>query len=301
MSQFPDSVNVIRAARLGSPQLISIVLALESDTDTVLPAMLGRANHAATLERLGSFDDRLAGYLDKPGGMKPLTCSGILDTANRSNRNFQVRQGRHYHVRVTGLTAKVSQTLWQAFIDERPETWALHDHDLRVVDVICDPARHPWSGTSSYEELASSYRPAARRISHEIGLEFASPTSFSLGRLSGSRIHMPVPLPSLVFGSLVDRWNAFCQIPFPPEVRQMAEQMIGISRYELRSIPVSQKGNGLRIGGVGRVDYTVVDEQAQQDRKTLGILQTLADFAFYSGVGIEAAKGMGQCRRLRHW
>ena len=81
----------------------------------------------------------------------------------------------------------------------------------------------------------------------------------------------------------------------------MAEQMIGISRYELRSIPVSQKGNGLRIGGVGRVDYTVVDEQAQQDRKTLGILQTLADFAFYSGVGIEAAKGMGQCRRLRHW
>ena len=55
-----------------------------------------------------------------------------------------------------------------------------------------------------------------------------------------------------------------------------------------------RKNGALRIGGVGQVTYTALDD----DRYALAALNMLADFALYSGVGVQTATGMGQCRRV---
>ncbi|RIK35422.1 MAG: CRISPR-associated protein Cas6, partial [Chloroflexi bacterium] len=46
--------------------------------------------------------------------------------------------------------------------------------------------------------------------------------------------------------------------------------------------------------GVGQATYVAV----AADRYWLAVLQMLADFALYSGVGVQTATGMGQVRRV---
>jgi CRISPR-associated endoribonuclease Cas6 len=211
-----------------------------------------------------------------------------------------VRAGQHYAVRLTGLTAPISQALYAglglhgtsgaaAEAGQAPQPWVLDDHPFQVVGVVCDPAQQPWTGQTTYEALAAQQLLQAERPQHQVTLEFASPTAFKSGGLT-----MPVPLPGLVFGSLVERWNAFSPVTLAPEMRRFGEEMVAISRYRLESRPVGQKNHALRIGGVGQATYVATGG----DRYWLAVLHMLADFALYSGVGVQTATGMGQVRRL---
>jgi CRISPR-associated endoribonuclease Cas6 len=106
---------------------------------------------------------------------------------------------------------------------------------------------------------------------------------------------MPVPLPELLFGSLVDRWNAFSPVTVSPDMRRFAAELIAISRYRLTSRAVTQKAGGTRMGGVGEVTYRALGG----DRYWWRVMHMLADFAGYGGAGIQTTTGMGQCRRIR--
>jgi len=57
---------------------------------------------------------------------------------------------------------------------------------------------------------------------------------------------------------------------------------------------VQQKGGAPLIGGIGRATYSALGG----DRYWLATMQMLADFAFYSGVGVKTTSGMGQVRRV---
>jgi CRISPR-associated endoribonuclease Cas6 len=50
----------------------------------------------------------------------------------------------------------------------------------------------------------------------------------------------------------------------------------------------------MQVGFVGRVTYGLMAENEAARCQ----LNTLADFAFYAGVGMKTAMGMGQCRRV---
>jgi CRISPR-associated endoribonuclease Cas6 len=83
-------------------------------------------------------------------------------------------------------------------------------------------------------------------------------------------------------------------VTLSPDMRRFGEEMVAISRYRLESRALEQKNGALRIGGVGQATYTALGG----DRYWLSVLQMLADFARYSGVGVQTATGMGQVRRL---
>ena len=102
---------------------------------------------------------------------------------------------------------------------------------------------------------------------------------------------MPVPLPGLVFGSLLERWNAYAPINFPQEVRRYAEECLAISQYELQTRPVPQKSRGLRVGAVGSVTYAALN----YDRYWMSLLSVLAGFSLFSGLGAGTTQGLGQC------
>jgi CRISPR-associated endoribonuclease Cas6 len=273
--------------------LIAIVLTLVSETAGTLPAHLGRANYAATLGRLGQIDVALAAQCHEGDGPKPLTCSGLMGETGR-REGTQIEPGKPYLVRVTGLTTAVSQALEAGLLAQRPERWTLDEHVFQVVEAVCDATAQPWSGRSSYEQLAAAQLaqgPAGSpQPERQATLRFASPVSFKSGGM-----HVPVPLPGLVFGSLVERWNAFSPAALSGEMRRFGEEMVAISRYRLESRAVAQKNQGLRIGGVGEATYTALGG----DRYWTSVMQMLAEFALYSGVGVQTATGMGQARRVR--
>ncbi len=74
-------------------------------------------------------------------------------------------------------------------------------------------------------------------------------------------------------------------------MRRFAAEMIAISRYELRSRAVSQKGGGVRMGGVGLVTYRALGG----DRYWWRAMQMLADFAQYSGAGVRRPPAWARC------
>jgi len=129
----------------------------------------------------------------------------------------------------------------------------------------------------------------ADRPSPRVSLEFASPTTFR----SGGR-YVPLPLPDLVFGSLLDRWQAFAPIALSPEVRRFAAEAVAVSQYQLRTRSLPAKGGGVRVGFTGRASFVALN----RDRYWLSVLHLLAAFAFYGGVGYQTAAGMGQVRLL---
>jgi CRISPR-associated endoribonuclease Cas6 len=268
--------------------LISIVLVLSSSTNVTLHPHLGRANYAATLDRLNQLDPMLGAHIHDGDGPKPITCSGLLN-AEINHAGVQILAGERYFWRVTGLTETVSQGLVAAFLEERPATWTIGNHQFMVIDCICDSALQPWSGHTTYETLATQQLLQPHSLLSQVSLIFASPTAFK-----SAGMHVPIPLPNLLFGSLVERWNAFSTVTLDPTMRTFGEEMVAISHYTLQSAPVDQKGGGLTIGGIGKVTYRALGG----DRYWLAVLQMLADFALYSGAGVKTTAGMGQVRRL---
>ena len=273
--------------------LISIALTLVSPRGGTLPAEQGRANYAELLNRLETvLLPGAAAQIHDINGLKPLACSGLL--GSRAGENETIHPGATYCVRVSSLTGAVTDALVEALLRRPPRQWRLGTVTFNVTQVACDPAVNAWGGRTTYEALADrtfrrhNSRPDMRQT---IALEFISPTSFS----SPNDMQVPVPMPGLVFGSLAERWNAFSPIQLDAEARRVAEETLAISNYRLTSRVVRHKNGALRIGGVGEVTYTALTS----DLHWLAVFQMLGDFAFYSGVGVQTASGMGQVRRIR--
>jgi CRISPR-associated endoribonuclease Cas6 len=149
------------------------------------------------------------------------------------------------------------------------------------------PSNSDWSALTSYQDLSAPYLLARQEAPRRVTLKFTSPTCFK-----SKGMHVPIPTPELVFGSLLERWNTFAPVVFPPETRRYAAECLAVSRYNLSSRPVPVKSRGMRVGGLGEITYTSL----VYDRYWMSVVQTLAAFALFSGVGAGTAHGLGQCR-----
>ena len=160
--------------------------------------------------------------------------------------------------------------------------------------VVMGTPRSPWAGTGTCEALARLHLIGGRRPAPRVELQFTTPTTFhSQGR------SMPLPLPRLVFGSLLDRWNAFAPLRIDPEILVVVEQACTIARYDLRTEAVPL-GGGLQIGFVGRCTYGLPPGRGIRpaDEYAWRVLHLLANFAFFAGVGAKTTMGMGTVRML---
>jgi len=289
---------------MSTPDLLSLILTLSplpaspGAAPRLAPQWWARSAHALLLDVVRRANDVLAGELhDNPVG--PPT--GLLKqspTAFNTIRPFTVSTlvGRfagdqpiaseRYSLRLTAFHPAVAEILLAAVQSGPLSPGQTVELDYLPFMIESAPPS-PWSAETTYTELSAPYllgkTPAPRRLS----LQFISPTTFKSGGM-----HVPVPLPGLVFGSLLERWNAFAPVSFPPEVKRYAEECLAISHYRLSSRPVPMKSGGLRMGGVGDVTYTTIN----YDRYWMSVLAVLAQFALFSGVGAGVASGLGQCK-----
>lgn len=268
--------------------LISVLLTLRplhSDrAPASLPTWWGRASQALALQAFQQLDPALAAALHDGSGLRPFTASTLMGPM----REGRLDPNAVYALRFTGLTEPVSQALAAAIRPGGPlaagAVVQLDFQPFAVVAVHTDG--HPWAGAASYAHLAAVN--LAETPPRQLSFLLASPTTFRSGNKQ-----VPLPLPELFFGSLLDRWNAFAPLAFPAEVRRYAQECLAVARYTLRTRPVPAKEGGLRVGAQGQVRFVTLN----YDRYWMGVLTALADFARFSGVGGQVTTGLGQVRR----
>ncbi len=219
-----------------------------------LKANLGRAIHALCLHWLAAADSAIAERLHQQNHL-PITLA------------IQPSLRQPTYLRI-GLLQKelLAPILWGISQDFGGE--------ITLTDIPCRlgkwvEIRH----TSSFEAL---FQVPPLQV---IELQFLSPTSFK----QGQRIQ-PFPLPELVFGSLLRRWNAFA----PAALQFPALEWQGLTcAYELKTQALHLKG-GAEIGTTGWGRYEFPDSEQS------AIATTLAHFAEFAGVGRKTGMGMGQ-------
>ena len=268
--------------------LTSLVLHLTTPAAGRLPAALGRAGHALLLRLIQAESPQLATHLHEIDGPKPFTVSNLV-MGRRQAGQLHLSAGQSGWLRFTGLSAEVSRQL-QRLAAAPPATVELDGHPFQVSAATLDAAAHPWAGQISYQDLAGPYLLGGRpEVGRHLHLEFVSPTTFkSQGR------YLPWPQPELVFGSLLDRWQTFAPIALHPETRRFAAEAVALSRFKLRSRGSPAKQGGMQIGFIGQATFIALN----RDRYWLNVLNLLAAFAFYSGVGYQTGAGLGQTRAV---
>ncbi|MDX9992708.1 MAG: CRISPR system precrRNA processing endoribonuclease RAMP protein Cas6 [Anaerolineales bacterium] len=250
------------------------------------PRWWGRAAQAALLALVEARNPALAAQLHLASVARPYTVSNLMG-------HFEPKSGapaleNTYWLRWTALSAELSGLLLDFAETAQASSLELDHIPFRVLAAAHKAETQPWAGSASYAALGARFLAGlgpARRVT----FQFTSPVVFKSGGLSH-----PLPSASLVFHSLLERWNAFAPLTLGPEVQRFAEECLAVSRFELKSRPVALKDGGLRIGAVGALTFTAT----HPDKFWLGQIQTLAAFAQFAGVGAGTAQGLGQTRML---
>ena len=270
--------------------LTSLVLSLTPTEPLNLPRDLGRATHALFYMLLAQHDPALAEATHASDGLKPFTCSNVFG-GQRQGQSLLAQPGEALWLRYTGLSADISAflsgPLFQAG-EQRVQTVELDGSTLQVTGATLDPAQHPRASQTSYEALAAPYLLSRERSDSLVSLRFVSPTAFR-----ARDQNLPLPLSGSVFGSLADKWNAFAPIALPDEVRRFADECLAISQFRGRTRMLHGKNGNKQIGFVGHVHYRATNK----DRYWISLINLLADYAWYAGVGYQCTQGMGQVRR----
>lgn len=247
-----------------------------------LPRWWGEATHRLAIAVIASCDETLAQKLESSAGLKPFTTSNLRGPF----KDGKVDPNAAYKLRLTALDGQIAQIFKSARKEgvlkagENVELDYLH---FRVKEDA--KGDNDLTGTT-YQSLANSLfasEPSPRKLT----LQFVSPTLFK----SESR-QIPFPMPDLVFGSLLEHWNASVSIPtaLPAEVRKYARECLRLGRFDLHSHVVRMHGEIYR-GFVGRVTF----HSYNYDRYWMSMIWMLAQYATYAGVGAKTTMGLGQC------
>jgi CRISPR-associated endoribonuclease Cas6 len=256
--------------------LFSAMVSLKPEKERTRAEFLGAAVHAIFLKLVRERDPKLAESLHREEGLKPFTAAFLPFRSDEPRLRFTT-----FHPELVQVLEASLGVLEDVNLDGWP---------CRVAKVMTDTGEDDCAGKGSFDELVQRHMLSKAAPRNRITLQFVSPTSFHTNNKN-----TPLPVPELVFGSLLDKWNQYSPVTLEPELRRFATECMAISRYRLRTEAVSVAG-GKQIGFVGSCTYTALN----RDQFWLRGINLLASFAFYGGIGAKTTMGMGQAWRPDH-
>lgn len=260
--------------------------------------------------------DTLAEELHDLNAALPFTVSDLFQNGSE-----------HYWMRVTGLSPQLCQAIQHMSSILPGQTLNVPPRDsadeaawtVRVEAAVM--SQHEWAGQSTYKGLVSAVweRPTGGQLT----LDFMTPTV-----LKSVGVYRVFPEPALVFRLLYERLLKVGDItlPFQPEITYLetfAEYFIETTDFQVACTQVPLK-RGQAAAFYGLVTYQVLAENndfhkraknrqskyndsglmtiyqdiQSQRQQYACLVNLLAAFAFYSGLGMYTGQGMGMVRKV---
>ncbi len=283
--------------------LRSLLISLTAESSYPIMGALGRPIQAWFLGQLTRSHAALASRLHDEQGLKPYTVSTLLDEHGRPFRaGGWLEPGQPCFLRITSLNEELSEVIEKKIVRQSPNQLTLYKMDFRLNEVLTRRSEHEWAGEASFSEIAQDSSMA--QAENRLRLEFASPTAF---RSNG--LDICAPFPGQIFRSLWEKWNAFC--PEPMQVQdawpKFASDCILVNELTAVNTTHWEFAEGTRgsaTGFTGTIGFglspvnNIKGEWKKYWEGAAAVMQSLARFAFYSGVGHHTTIGMGQTRNL---
>jgi CRISPR-associated endoribonuclease Cas6 len=231
----------------------------------------------------------------------PYTVSTLLDKVGQPIRPGTVlKKDSPCWLRITAIGDELAEVLLADLLYDLPKALTLYKMEFKIEGYTLDPSKHPWAGQTSFSDIGQDVRYV--KSARKVRLEFASPTAF---RSSGNEISLP--LPGQIFRSLWHKWNTYAPEPMQIQGKWPAFADACILVNELKDVNTvhwkfAEGTRGTATGFTGTVGFQLSPRskmpkewQAYNDGAA-AVMQSLAQFAFYAGVGHHSTVGMGQAR-----
>lgn len=252
--------------------------------------------HALFLDLVSSVDKGLGNQLHQQEVHKAFTLSPVQLRLNRKLMQWRYQRaiaaGTSCWWRITLLDEALFGQLAHLWLSLSPsQDWQLGGTPLDLVSILSNPQpQQPWARYVSYEQLYaqaldgtdSSNAQEPRKMT----FTFCTPTAFRLTKFDSC-----LPDRDVVFRSLLKRWNRYSNNPFSETIIDY----IYPSFFNIKTEMVSDRRSKF-IGCIGDISFSILGEV---DPQTIKQINTLANFAFYAGVGRKTPMGMGQTFRYQ--
>lgn len=268
-----------------SPEVYSVSVKLRALKDVVISQAHGYQAYGLLLNVLRMSSQSLAEELHGLDGAKPFTVSPLQGRFGRVGEGLKIFPESVYSLRFTFLKGDVFAHFLDGAMKRGDDTVELGSGSFQVEEVNPASKKDSSTGFQSYEGIlngASTWR--------QIELRFLSPTAFR----SGGKRNVVFPEPELVFGSYLNRWQAFSPVKLDDSVTSWFARIV-VARYQLET-HILNFGSYQEVGFTGRCRFEL-DRNVPEEIAIA--LNALADFAFYCGTGAKTTMGMGQTRRPR--
>jgi CRISPR-associated endoribonuclease Cas6 len=269
--------------------LLATNLELVSIDNCKFPIYGRRDAYRLFLQLVESSDPALAAELKNGTSLQPFTVGNLQSPAGEIQRGtFSISAGQICYLRFTALNETVTQVLLN-LEKNLPETVWFGEHLFEVKELDSSNNIQNRTGQSSYQAiLERNFFNLDEPTPSRLRLGFLTPTGFKTEGLD-----LPLPVPKLLFGSLLQRWNSFSPGPMAEDSRLFAELKVNLGFYRIQnhSVFVDEQ---YKSGFTGKVEFKAVG----RDRFYLQTLVALADYSFFAGAGYKTTCGFGQMERI---
>jgi len=210
------------------------------------------------------------------------TCSSILGNVAASSDFLTFYPEESYQLALCGLQEKASIAI---------ASFELANHALesrldllgarfQIVDRVDE--------TTSYETLYHLLVAAEPEPTYRFDLIFTTSTAFSQNRL-----HLPLPVPALMFHSWLERWNHFAPVYLgSSELIDYLAAAVAISRHKIQTRRVSVHSSKI-TGFTGEVSLNIL---SRADPLLTHVANLLINYSQFAGTGMKTRLGMGQTK-----
>lgn len=279
----------------------AIVIHAFPRTDLPVAHAQGKILHGLFYELLQNASASKGDEVHSAEGLKPFSTALLL--SERQRRAEAIRAGEELKIRFTFLDDSIYPLLARYFLSTPDLSLDLVRTELTVARILSTPqSGEEWAGCMSFADLYANASDTEKQFT----FHFVTPTFFKRGGgPTYPDLLVPLPLPDLLFGSLLRNWNRFAPNAFVDAalLREVCAHHLEITQHRITSqfarLVFQKENSQYRTsslpGFVGACSFRLVE---LHDHAIIKTLNTLADFAFYSGVGAKTTMGFGVSRRV---
>lgn len=276
-------------------RLYAIVLRLAALRPGAVPPDHGDQARAALFDLIDRGNSALAAELHDTNMHKPYTISLLQGGQRGRDGALHFGAGHTADWRFTLLCEPAFEALLRRYLLNRDLPHVrIGAVTFAVVDAFATGRSHPDSGHTSVSELQARWNQPPEVLPSSIGLEFRSPTAFNLGTdaETGRRRFSSLPEARHIFSTLRKRWAEIGGAEPGDEFDQWAQEHLLMEPRGIRTQRVRIEKTSFE-GFTGRVCF-----RAGSDQRWLALAHLLAELAFWTGIGYQTTRGLGQARRL---